>query len=765
MDDAGQGALEAVERGRLEALTAINRALLHEAHVLHDHPDLLWQQSHNLMQWESPPIASRLAVERERRNRPSSRPWIHRYSRLIESEALICTLVGHTSDVSHCVVSPDGTWIVSASADKTLKIWHTATGRERATLTGHTDEVLSCAMSPDGTWIVSASADSTLKIWDVSTKAVRATLTGHTETVTSCAVSPDGTWIVSASADKTLRIWDVATRRERAVLFGHTSGIASCAVSPDGTLIVSASADNTLKIWNASTGALRATLVGHTEMVTSCAVSPDGTWIVSTSLDRTLRTWDSGTGCERSTLIIPRASTRLSFSAAFSPDGSRIVLASSDAGLTKLSGFEYDHHEWDSLRILDAATGREQVILSGLGGVNSCAVSPDGTWVVSTSVDNTLKIWDLAAHHQESSPTTRNEAVIGCAVEVGGRRAVSMGSRTVTTWDLATGRELSGLSSASFQGYFMSLSRDGRYILSLGTRDANIGLRDATTGRKRANLSGHSDVVRACAVSPDGRWAVSASDDCTLKIWNVTTGQVRSTLAGHIDWVTDCAVSPDGTWIVSTSKDRTLKVWDVATSAASATMTGHTDAVRGCAICPDGTWVVSASDDGALKIWDISTTRNLASLSGHTDAVGACAISPDGTLIVSSSADRTMKVWNRITLREVTDLILPATGSAVAFHPFLPIVVCGDSAGGFHLSHLSGITLEPLIITATVRDLGYSVRCPACRESFSIERDQLGTETTCPNPTCTTKLRLNTFTLAAPGSGGKRLWFKRGKTR
>ena len=79
-----------------------------------------------------------------------------------------------------CAVSPDGTWIVSASYDNTLKIWDAATGAERATLTGHTGSVNGCAVSPDGTWIVSASDDNTLKIWDAATGTERATLTGHT---------------------------------------------------------------------------------------------------------------------------------------------------------------------------------------------------------------------------------------------------------------------------------------------------------------------------------------------------------------------------------------------------------------------------------------------------------------------------------------------------------------------------------------------------------------------------------------------------------
>src|SRR5450759_5314318 len=122
-----------------------------------------------------------MTAEAARRCAPGRRPWLHLRTRQRESEALIRTLAGHTASVTACAVSPDGTWIVSASADETLKIWDVASGRERATLADHTDSVLGCAVSPDGTWIVSASDDDvpeddgetgpryravdTLKIW------------------------------------------------------------------------------------------------------------------------------------------------------------------------------------------------------------------------------------------------------------------------------------------------------------------------------------------------------------------------------------------------------------------------------------------------------------------------------------------------------------------------------------------------------------------------------------------------------------------------
>ena len=161
---------EKTDRGRsqteqLSALAAFDRALRRESHVLRDRPELTWQQLYNRLQWAGPPLAPNLSAALERRSRAGARPWIHRYTRLRESEALVRTLTGHAGRATACAVSPDGTWVVSAG-DESVEIWDAGTGIARATLASGMG---SCAVSPDGTWIVSAGSDRTLKIWDAAT--------------------------------------------------------------------------------------------------------------------------------------------------------------------------------------------------------------------------------------------------------------------------------------------------------------------------------------------------------------------------------------------------------------------------------------------------------------------------------------------------------------------------------------------------------------------------------------------------------------------
>ncbi|HUW31881.1 MAG TPA: NB-ARC domain-containing protein, partial [Planctomycetota bacterium] len=127
-------------------------------------------------------------------------------------------------------------------------------------------------------------------------------------------------------------------------------------------------------------------------------------------------------------------------------------------------------------------------------------------------------------------------------------------------------------------------------------------------GAEVRTLEGHSDYVRAVAVTADGRCAVSGSDDETLKVWELATGREVRTLEGHSARVTAVAVTADGRFAVSGSDDRTLKVWELATGREVRTLESHSDWVTTVAVTA-GRCAVSGSDDETLKVWELATGR------------------------------------------------------------------------------------------------------------------------------------------------------------
>ena len=156
-------------------------------------------------------------------------------------------LRGHIEEtrVRSAAFSPDGSRIVTASEDKTARIWDAATGKEIVVLRGHEKPCGCAAFSPDGSRIVTAARDkhrAHLGRRDRQGDRGPARARAH-DPCCLAAFSPDGARIVTASNDKTARIWDAATGEEIAVLRGHEGTVNSAAFSPDGARIVTASVD------------------------------------------------------------------------------------------------------------------------------------------------------------------------------------------------------------------------------------------------------------------------------------------------------------------------------------------------------------------------------------------------------------------------------------------------------------------------------------------------------------------------------------------
>jgi hypothetical protein len=113
----------------------------------------------------------------------------------------------------------------------------------------HLEEVSSAAFSPDGQRIVTASFDKTARVWKADGTGEPLVLRGHEGMVSSAAFSPDGERIVTASLDKTARVWKADGTGEPRVLRGHESWVSSAAFGPDGQRIVTASFDATARVW------------------------------------------------------------------------------------------------------------------------------------------------------------------------------------------------------------------------------------------------------------------------------------------------------------------------------------------------------------------------------------------------------------------------------------------------------------------------------------------------------------------------------------
>ncbi len=442
-------------------------------------------------------------------------------------------LEGHTDPVSSANFSPDGTKIVTASADKTARVWDLQ-GNLLKKLSGHTDLVNTANFNHDGTKIVTASADKTARVWNLQgTRQV--TLFGHTDLVNSANFSRDGSIIVTASGDKTMRVWDLQGHL-LARISGHTDRVNTANFNHDGTKIVTASADKTARVWNLQ-GHLLARISGHTDRVNSANFSPDGTKIVTASLDKTARVWD----LQGNLLVKPFKHRKDVSSANFSLDGTKIVTASEDS----------IGRVWD----LQGNLSKNR-LLGHTDPLSSANFSPDGTKIVTASADKTANVWDLQGNLLAtlSNPDRVNSANFSLDST---KIVTASANGTVRVWDLQ-GNLLATLFKYPAEISSANFHPDGTKIVT-ASADKTARVWDLQ-GNLLATLSGHTDRVSSANFSPDGTKIVTASADKTARVWDLQ-GNLLVMLSDHTADVSNANFSPDGTKIVTASVDKTARVW------------------------------------------------------------------------------------------------------------------------------------------------------------------------------------------------------------
>jgi len=223
---------------------------------------------------------------------------------------------------------------------------------------------------------------------------------------------------------------------------------------------------------------------------------------------------------------------------------------------------------------------------------------------------------------------------------------------------IATSRELAAAATSTLdEDPERSILLALQAVSAAQTLEAENALHRSVPASRVRLVLPHDSEVWGVAVSPDGKWIATASQDKHARIWDAVTGQLLLTLKGHTDMVNDIVFSPDGKRVATASYDRTAKVWDSSTGDELLTLFGHTDAVHHIAFSPDATRLATTSNDGTAKVWDLETSEELLTFTGHEEAVFDIAWSLAGDRIATSGLDRNVRIWDANSGNE--RLVLP----------------------------------------------------------------------------------------------------------
>jgi WD40 repeat protein len=228
--------------------------------------------------------------------------------------------------------SPDGK-LLALAGYKEVRLVDPATKQEFAKLSGHAGTVRAMAFSHNGKLLAAAGGlpgrSGEVLIWDVAQRKLLHTIHGHADCIYGVAFSPDGKSVATASYDKFVKLFDIATEKEVRTYKDHIDAVYAVAFTPDGKRLVSGAADRTIKIWNVETGERLYTLSEPQDGINTIAIDSSGKFVAAGGLDKSIRIWSLGE--KEGTLIHSQiahedAILRLTWS----PDGTELLSSSAD---------------------------------------------------------------------------------------------------------------------------------------------------------------------------------------------------------------------------------------------------------------------------------------------------------------------------------------------------------------------------------------------------------------------------------------------------
>ncbi len=383
-------------------------------------------------------------------------------------------------------------------------------------------------------------------------------------------------------------------------------------------------------------------LKGHTRWVTSAAFSPDGTRLVTGSGDATAKIWDVKT--------------------------KRVLLS--------LSGVD------ETRKYLNQTAAKYDGVFANAEphGVWCVAWSPDGQWVLTSGDEFYARLWDansgqmvrtfpelesrdwLEATAFRMPKKLRHGNRVVLAVFSPDSKRVLSGDNDglVILWDLESGKDLYSFKSGGFTEarsravHGAAFSPDGRTI-AVGDYGAQLKLHDARDGRVLLVFSTQDKfgLYESLAFTPDGSKLITVGDRCDTTVWDVKTGQALRTFKG-LENVKSVGVSPDGQLVVIGGVDGKVRIMNLETGEEVACRKGHSRAINAVAFSPNGRQFVSGCMEGQAKLWNLSPSPDRIELSA--DRPGQLAFSPDGEKLAVGGLEGGIQIWEIRSGKQVATL-------------------------------------------------------------------------------------------------------------
>ena len=538
-------------------------------------------------------------------------------------------------------------------------VLQTATSSLAQLIAAHEMEITSLALLPAGTSAVTASADKTVKLWNLADGKTLATFAGPTDVVSDISLSADGKLLAGVSVDKTNYVWPVPAAAAAQPIAAQTKvttdwAASSIALSPDGMRLAIAGevaeASTVVQLWDLASGRIAQQFTGHTGAVTDIAMLSDGK-VLTVSSDKTARIWTPAIA-----RVVVAVEGKI-IDASLSSDGVLLAIAGDDKQLRLVN-------------VVDGTIAAE--IPTAAATPSSVSLRGDKTQLAAGTDDKKLHLWPLTDGKAGAVISLDVPDVLPCVRfnAEGTRIAASCVDKSLLVFDAVDGLLLERSPLPDVPGK-LAVSPDGTSVVA--TLANNVHVQPLSLIQV---LRGHEGAATAVAFLPDATALISGGADKTLRQWTLADGAQARTFSGATDAIVDLGIATDGSQLVAASADNFARLWPLAPGGAAVEATAaieHAVAVHGVDISSDGTRVATSAGDGVVRVWDAATTRELQHFNAHEMPALAVSLSADGTTVVSGSADKNAMLSSVAAQRvfvadpvKVTDAAFLPDGSAIA---------------------------------------------------------------------------------------------------
>ncbi|MEZ4717308.1 MAG: WD40 repeat domain-containing protein [Caldilineaceae bacterium] len=430
---------------------------------------------------------------------------------------------GDATRINALVFSPDGRRLGMGCTDHMVRLWDVAQQRVLMTLAGHQNEVRALEFDRSGRLLASAGDDFTIRLWDSVTGRPLSILHRHHHQVVDIGLSGNGTTLASGSSDGVVHLWDLqnpSTENALRSFHGYVAPFYAMALNPAQTLLATGEPDGRVRLWTLHVATSEATalclLRGHEDLVDTLQFSADGRLLATGSRDKTVRIWNVAV---RTCIAHWHAPDSLGASVAFHPDNIHVAQGGANTITLHRVG------EPGGSRVVAAFVGHTRA-------ARRLAFSGDGRYLASCSLDNTVRVWDVATG--ACIHVFQDDVHSFWSLDFSpDSRLLAGGGRTgIRLWDLASGELLLGRHSALAAATNIrpvAFSPDGTQLVSGGI-DRCVRLWDLADARELLCLRGHTADVTATRFLGAGAQILSSSYDGTLRFWDVGTGRCLRTL-------------------------------------------------------------------------------------------------------------------------------------------------------------------------------------------------------------------------------------------